>query len=46
MLFAFVKEVDGVKLAPTAIKNQLANFDNYNATLVNTHTNLYQVLGL
>ena len=46
MIMAFVKEVGGVKLAPSTIKNKLADCDNYNATLVNTHTTLYQVLGL
>ena len=46
MLLAFVKEVSGVKLILATIKNKLAECDNYNATLVNTHTSLYQVLGL
>ena len=42
----FVKEVSGVKLAPVATKNKLTTCDNCNATLVNTHIALYQVLGL
>ena len=46
MIMAFVKEVGGVKLAPTTIKNKLADCDNYNTTLVNTHIALYEVLGL
>ena len=29
MGMAFVKEVDGVKLTPTAIKNKLVDCDNY-----------------
>ena len=41
MVMAFVKEVDGVKLAPIAIKNKLADYENDNDTLVNTHTALY-----
>ena len=40
---AFIKEVNGVKLAPTTIKNKLYDYDNYNATLVNTHIAFYQV---
>ena len=46
MIMAFVKEVFGVKLTPVAIKNNLADCDNYNDTLINTHTALYQVLEL
>ena len=42
----FVKEVNGVKLSPSAIKNKLVDCDNYNATLVNTYIALFQVLGL
>ena len=46
MIMAFVKEVSGVKLSPAAIKHKLADCDNYNDTLVNTHTTLYQVVDL
>ena len=41
MVMAFVKEVSGVNLAPAAIKNKLADSDNYNDILVNTHIDLY-----
>ena len=46
MVITFVKEFGGVKLAPATIKHKLADYDNYNDTLVNTHTALYQVLGM
>ena len=46
MIMEFFKEVGGVKISPIAMKNKLADCDNYNATLVNTHTTLYQIFGL
>ena len=46
MIMAFVKEDSGVKLAPATIQNKLADCDDYNANLVNTHIALYQVLRL
>ena len=41
MIMALVKEVGGVQLTPTTIKKKLVDCDNYNDTLINTHTSLY-----
>ena len=41
MVMVSIKEVGGVKLAPAAIKNKLADCDNYNFSLINTHTAQY-----
>jgi hypothetical protein len=41
-----VKEVNGVKLSFEAIEGKVHLMENYNDALVNTHTTLYQVLGL
>lgn len=43
---SFFKEVDGVRLPYEAMHNKAHLTEHYNETLVNTHTALYQVLGL